>query len=45
MACENTDRLMKWDKNPPERDSSRDKYLRHDKGGYFQSEGKRWIIQ
>lgn len=30
-------RSMEWDKKPPERDSHRDKYLRHDKNGWFQS--------
>ena len=32
-------------KKSPERDSSRDKYISHDKGGYFQLVGKRWVIQ
>lgn len=40
MAYEITDRSMGGDKKPPERDSSRDKYLRHNKGGCFQSVGK-----
>lgn len=45
MVHENTDRSTEWDKKCLERDSSRDKHLRYNKGGYFQLVGKRWIIQ